>query len=560
MSVIYFNGFETGDASEMSSAGLLTYGATDQVRLGGFSAKGALGTTRGTSTLLIPGAGGGATLFVRGYVYISVTTPPSIQVVSDNSNEGLLALRNNNQSTANILVVYKTDGTIALRLMGPQGFGQIGSDYPISTSAWHRIELKNVLSATVGVCEMVVDGVVAATASGLNTIGTGSSSFSAANVYKPFKSNIQGAVSTTWFDDIQIRTDAYPGAGQVIARQGIAGAPTYDAWTKTGLSTSALCWSETPFNATDNCNTATSGATQSMLVGSFSASGSGVEGSGIIAASDLINACKTAVIVKSPSGGGVDSISILRRLNGVDTTTAITGLVSTTDKLFADAPWTDIVANLNAMEAGAVHTTNTNTVTVEDVWVMVDYSTASIASAAGLGSAAGVGAATAAAIASSAGSGVAAAIGASIAEAIASSGGIAAAAAVGAATIAAVAASAGIAAAAAVGASIAEAIASSDGIAAAAAVGASIAEAIASSAGIAAAAAVGASIAEAIARATGISTATAFGHLIGAIQRLKLNLVAIRSPLEISARANPPLTVSLSKVGPPLTVIVGEWE
>lgn len=178
-----------------------------------------------------------------------------------------------------------------------------------------------------------------------------------------------------FFDDIRIDTGTLtpPGAGQIIARQGLTGAPTNNAWTKTGAATSALCWSDTPFSTATNCNSATSAAAQTMLVEKFSITQTG-HGTQVVGAGDTVNAAKTAVIAKEATAGGG---SIRRRVNGTDTDTAKSP--ATTDAYLDDGIWTTTVANLDLLEAGYVKSADANLTTVEDVWVIVDYTPAAVA-------------------------------------------------------------------------------------------------------------------------------------------------------------------------------------
>lgn len=257
-----------------------------------------------------------------------------------------------------------SSGTLNLRLINNITASQVGSDFAISPSTVNLIEVKLVISATVGVLELKVNGVVAATGSGLNTGAT--------NVDEV---RLNGAAITngsglTQLDHFILRDDAYPGPGYSIARQGVAGTPTYDAWTKNGAATAALCWSETPFSATKNCSNIGLGNAQTMLVGSFNSAGSAPEGSGLISSIDTINAGKTAMIAKSTVSG---NLSIRRRVAGSDTDTV--KAITTADAYYDDGIWTPTFTNLTAgtTEIGAVDTVAAVTDTVEDMWLIVDY-------------------------------------------------------------------------------------------------------------------------------------------------------------------------------------------
>lgn len=176
----------------------------------------------------------------------------------------------------------------------------------------------------------------------------------------------------TYFDDLLVQNDAYPGDIRLIARQGKTGAPTYDTWTKTGGDgTAAGVWSDTPPDDTTLCTSPSDAGTQrqTMLVAAFDA---GVDP---IGASDTIVACKVVARARRSAGAARD-FYILRRLDGVDTETLIEGALTTTYGYMDDAVWSDTLANLNAMEAGARRTASMSggqTFAVADVWVMVAY-------------------------------------------------------------------------------------------------------------------------------------------------------------------------------------------
>lgn len=230
-----------------------------------------------------------------------------------------------------------------------------------NTGQWYRIEMALDLTAA-GVVKVWVDGALDINVTHSNDVSaTTTGSFRLFGVVAP---------NELFFDDIRIDTGgvAAIGAGQIIARQGKTGTPTYDTWTKTGLATAALCWSETPFSATNNCNSAVSAAKQTMLVEKFSITQSG-HGTQVVGASDTVNACKVALIAKTVSGDATGQI--LRRINGTDTGTVFTDTAS--DVYYDDGFWTTTVANLDLLEAGLIHGNNTRVTQVEDVWVIVDY-------------------------------------------------------------------------------------------------------------------------------------------------------------------------------------------
>ena len=349
-SVFFFSGLETGDGGEFLSLGTGASVQTGTVRTGGYALKNAdtqasqlFNTLAATQTVLrfylqVPAIPGSATLVAyenggtAARLFINLNTTATLQVGDFGSSLGLVTI----------------NGTAVL-----------------STGVWYRIELAYDLAAG-GVVKVWVDGVL--------DINTTHSSNVSATTTKEY--DLSGGTSPNeyFFDDIRVDQGGLTpvGAGQTIARQGKTGTPTYDTWTKNGAATAALCWSNTPFSAGTNCTKATSGA-QTMLVGAFSASGSGTEGAQTIGASDTINACKTAIVGKTALASAG---TIRRRIGGVDTDTAIS--LTTSDKYFDDGIWTTTTANLDTAEIGAVAGT-VNLDTVEDCWLIVDYTPGSAA-------------------------------------------------------------------------------------------------------------------------------------------------------------------------------------
>jgi len=359
MAFVYFSGVETGDLSEFPFVSGSPTAATDQVTKGGYSLKVtdpsvaayaqsktglSLSTAFFRANIFCNAVGSGGTLFMQPMV---AYTPAFASAF------GWLQLS------------ADTSGNLTLALINGTSFATIGS-VAISASQWHTVEMKVVVSATVGILEMRVDGVIIATATGLNT-GTTNVDFGIFG--DPFPSGTR-ASGSLWVDDIAISGSAYPGPGYCIARQGVAGTPNADTWTKNGAATAALCWSNTPFTTGTNCTHVGLGAAQTMLVGSFASAGSAQEGTGLIATVDTVNAGKTAMIAKSTVAG---NLSIRRRVAGANTDTVVS--VTTSDAYYDDGIWTPTVTNLTAgtTEIGANDTVAVVTDTVEDMWLMVDY-------------------------------------------------------------------------------------------------------------------------------------------------------------------------------------------
>jgi len=363
--VLRICGFENGDTSEANSlvgTPVIDSASTQNVGSTGFyslrnAASGAAGGVRFTG-LNSSSIYAGMALYTN--LVLSAGTGISNCMRFETSTGTVLA-------RVSLRVVPSGSPLLSLQLANNAGT-QIGSNIAITANQRIWIELQQVISATVGVYELRVNGVVVATASAQNTGTTNIDRVlvGIANAYSNWSSG------SAWFDDVIIRDDQYSGPVYVIARQGVAGTPTYDAWTKNGAATAALCWSNTPFTTGTNCSNAVLNNVQTMLIGSFGSAGSAQEGTGTILSIDTIVAAKTAIIAKASIGG--TNTSIRRRVGGVDTSTGIT--TTTADKYFDDGIWTPTFTNLTdgTLEAGAVDTLGALTDTVEDVWVHVAYS------------------------------------------------------------------------------------------------------------------------------------------------------------------------------------------
>ena len=347
--VAYINGFETGDASELNALGGSSSVQGTTVRTGAYALKQAVSATvfqanstlQSTQTVVrlylqIPGAPAGGTVFLNEKtantirLQLSITTAAKLRIADLSATFGLTAT--------------------------------IGSTV-LSAGQFYRVELAFDLAAGGVVKVWLNDNLE------INVIHTNDVS---AALTGSFYLNGMANPNEYYFDDVRIDTGgvAAIGAGQIIARQGAAGTPTYDSWTKVGAATAALCWSDTPFSTATSCTSITSAQAQTMLVAPFSSTQSG-HGTQTVGSGDTINAAKTALIAKEATAGGG---SIRRRVNGVDTDTA--KAPTTADKYFDDGIWTTTPANLDLLEAGYVKSGNVNLTTVEDVWVITDYTPA----------------------------------------------------------------------------------------------------------------------------------------------------------------------------------------
>lgn len=355
MAIVFFTGFETGDQREFP-----IQGSTNSADSGTFYT--------GAYSLKIPAEGSGtsfantnpvmnsASAYTRHHMRYTVTANPAAQL------DMLVFLTYTGADALQLFVRISAAGALTLVLKNGVGGAEIGT-FGISGSTWYLVETKTVISATVGILEVKVDGVVAITASNLNT--------GVANVTTVIVSNFNGSPGTLtanyFVDDLIVSDSGYIGQGGCLARQGKAGSPTYDAWTKNGAATAALCWSDTPFSAATNCTSSVSGDAQTMLTASFSSTQAG-HGTEVITSSDGINACKVAFIAKVASGS---SQSIRRRLGGSDTDTAKT--LTTSDVYYDSGVFSASLTDINASEIGSVKGANATLTTVEDAWFMVDY-------------------------------------------------------------------------------------------------------------------------------------------------------------------------------------------
>lgn len=356
MTVAYFTGFETGSSSEISAlgAGASIQGTT--VRSGAYALKAATsqstiasGLFSSTQTvfrfyLQVPAIPAADTIFFR-------TLPSSGRLELDLTNGGNIKV----SDPGGGLGLSTTTGTAV-----------------ISAGVWYRIEVAIDLAAG-GIIRVWVDGTL--------DIDTTHTSNKTANPNSGLL--LFGAASPNeyFFDDIRIDTGTLTaiGAGAVILRQPITGgSPTYDAWSKSSGTDAGALWDNTPFGTTDFCSTATASAAQTAIVASFASTQAG-HGSETLGSGDTINAAKIALVGKTSNATTDGADSIRRRVGGSDTDVAITAY--TAFDLYRD---TGIITGLTfsdltsaSTEIGTVKTaTGSRTHTVEDVWLMIDYTAA----------------------------------------------------------------------------------------------------------------------------------------------------------------------------------------
>lgn len=187
--------------------------------------------------------------------------------------------------------------------------------------------------------------------------------------------NQAGTVRNFYYDDIMVCSSSYCPSGKTIARQGTAGTPTYNAWTKNSCTGGTIdgCWSDTPPNTTSNASSTTGTQAQTMIVSSFSSTQTG-HGPEYMNGHETVNACKSALVLRNSAGA--NSIKIRRRIDGVDSDTAGFNL-STTDTLYDDGPWTTSASSLFTAatpEIGVVQNAGGATEIASDGWLICDVS------------------------------------------------------------------------------------------------------------------------------------------------------------------------------------------
>ena len=243
----------------------------------------------------------------------------------------------------------------------------------VSLSDWNLIEVKFVRDAAVGGMEIFLNGVQQV--SDFTHSTTSGTSLTTMTVFFGNDLDQPGTNQSgidMWWDDLAFGTGStYIGAGQCLAFQGKAGAPTYDAWTKNGDTTAAACWSQTPWDSAKNCTDAVVADRQTMLLDD-SAVATG------IASGSVINGAMLLCVAKIVTSG---NFKLTHRISGVDTDSA-TKALSTTDTMEPNGVngdsmdvFTPSYSDLTSgtMEIGAV-ANSANQVTVEDMWLMVDFS------------------------------------------------------------------------------------------------------------------------------------------------------------------------------------------
>lgn len=347
--VQYFIGFETGSTSEINAVGSGGSIQSTTVRSGAY----ALSSNVNSSNVLT--AALSATQWVcRVYCNFSNPTQQTTWFKAAQTNGATATLNIAITAAAKLQVI---DANAIM------GFSTVTGTRALVAGTWYRIEAV-VDQAAGGVIKVYIDGVLE-----INT--THSADTTAGPTTRI--SLLGNTTCVAAFDDVRFDAGGLSliGAGHCVARQPVTGGtPTYDQWTKSSGSDAGALWNETPFGTTNNCSDSTSGHAQTAVIARFSTVQSG-HGQQVITSRDTVNAAKAAIVFKRATSG---SPSIRRRVNGTDTDTVVAG--ATTDAYKDDGIWTTTVANLDLLEAGMVKAADANLTTVEDVWVIVDYTPA----------------------------------------------------------------------------------------------------------------------------------------------------------------------------------------
>jgi len=143
-----------------------------------------------------------ATIYIQFWLYVD--SAPSLEskigIVEDDGN-------------VNVVDLYlTTDRHIRINSDQPSDFNETSTN-ALTEDAWHYIEIKVVLSDTVGIIEAKIDGDVELTGSGLDTLALGSTYFD--GVYFGNATAHAGETGVWYIDDIVIDRDGYPGGTSV---------------------------------------------------------------------------------------------------------------------------------------------------------------------------------------------------------------------------------------------------------------------------------------------------------------------------------------------------------
>jgi hypothetical protein len=380
--VVYFTGFETGDASEVVSLGASSSVQGGTVLSGAYSLKQA-----SASTSLFAGLTGATQIGIRQRFQIHTA---AVLYLAQFFNPGTATVFGNVGTQADGILAWNPSSTPDF--CGQSISNSVGTT-PVSLDTPHLLYLVVDLAAG-GALQVWLDGSL--------EIDTTHPTVCTQSAISYLVSG-RAAPDELYYDDVLIQTGdtTQPPLGQVIARQGTEGTPTYTGGTKasctcasaagetcigTCANNSACCdWSQTPVGTTENVTvtgTSSVAGKQSVLVASFAATQTGHGSETLDTANGTVNACQTLTIAKRGSGSApsntcmgasTDLYCLIRRLNGADSWTGMA--LTTGDLAYNDCCWTPGANSyLTSAEMGIAHGVGTGRViTAEDLWMMCDY-------------------------------------------------------------------------------------------------------------------------------------------------------------------------------------------
>jgi hypothetical protein len=201
---LYTTGLETGDASDLVQMLSGASVVTTHPRSGLYGLK--FNSNPYTEVTAVIGLNK-TTLYARASLYLDVLSTPGSDLFG-----GALKLADAASSTiAYIFRQHKSDGTHWLYLSNVVG-GVTASPVQVSPGQHLVIELKCVVSPTVGVVEMRIDAAVAATLTGQNT---GSAAMDRFILFGALNGD-QFGYSDAYMDDLAVDDAVYPGLGRLF--------------------------------------------------------------------------------------------------------------------------------------------------------------------------------------------------------------------------------------------------------------------------------------------------------------------------------------------------------
>jgi hypothetical protein len=339
MAVLFFGGFESGGVEFSTPAGSPVADTSIKRGAGAYSLKIPDGSQCGQTFT------SGGTRYARAFVYISAAPTAVIDIIEFAGG-----------STTQVQL--QTDRTLRVESGSSSIFAV--SSMALTAATWYMLQVRYTKGTGANaISELKIhsdDGTLLETVTITN--GSGTADVGLINF------DGSGSGIDIYVDDVIIDDAAYPGIGTCIKVQGKSSTPTDDAFAKNGAATSHLCWSDTPFDTATNCSSAASTAAQIMSLAASE-----------ISASDTINACKVALVGKRGTGGSV-TVSARRRVSAGSPTDSVITL-STSDAFHSSAVFSETLSNIGNMEIGVVRGAGTSQLTtIEDVWLMVDYTVA----------------------------------------------------------------------------------------------------------------------------------------------------------------------------------------